>query len=600
MDNELTSLLKQIEDASLRTKLQKKIETALTPKVSVFSSNAKGVDHIHPNGNTEREANNDITICYEPTVGSRPAKILKDALLRQVSVVNELFDVSETTLNETETTLANSRLVIIILSADALFYPFIPFAFETCSIYQVPVLLLHDLESCFFPNYEGQPQYVIKFFSEKAITFLKDYLSTSIDGIMQRYDETNQQEHEEEGQDNEAGIYSSAHPHKLAEMIVPTGGICDFCSGALSNEACYVCMKCNWGLCGACRKKTEISTKTRAFLSHKRTTAQVIAGRLYEGLTKAGFNVFLDSEAKFKLHDLEKIVQQTDLFVFILSSGIFESVWCLKEVRSALANKKPVIVIRDTNFKIPAKFPEELADIEELIRTSPIYPWVAEYNTQCVDKIIHQHLGAPDELLEFLPIAWNMQKDEVENGVLTITAEEWNQKLVYLVAGLRITIGVDLSTVHTLQLDNSLLINATSFGLDQFPNLKKLVIQPEKDALSLADAAKVIPREAPNIEELILNNQNTALTMMNFFRGLPNLRVIHIAVSRFTADVAEVVASTLQNLEVISFQGSSLLGLEGLRPIGHQIKQLVIDQCIDVDFESIPEIFPNAEFQGNS
>jgi len=110
----------------------------------------------------------------------------------------------------------------------------------------------------------------------------------------------------------------------------------------------------------------------------------------------------------------------------------------------------------------------------------------------------------------------------------------------------------------------------------------------------------VIPREAPNIEELILNNQNTALTMMNFFRGLPNLRVIHIAVSRFTADVAEVVASTLQNLEVISFQGSSLLGLEGLRPIGHQIKQLVIDQCIDVDFESIPEIFPNAEFQGNS
>lgn len=35
--------------------------------------------------------------------------------------------------------------------------------------------------------------------------------------------------------------------------------------------------------------------------SHKRATAQAIAGRIYEGL-KADYRVFLDSEAKFKIH----------------------------------------------------------------------------------------------------------------------------------------------------------------------------------------------------------------------------------------------------------------------------------------------------------
>lgn len=35
--------------------------------------------------------------------------------------------------------------------------------------------------------------------------------------------------------------------------------------------------------------------------SHKRSTGQGIVGRLYEGL-KSDYKVFLDSEAKFKIH----------------------------------------------------------------------------------------------------------------------------------------------------------------------------------------------------------------------------------------------------------------------------------------------------------
>ncbi len=64
-------------------------------------------------------------------------------------------------------------------------------------------------------------------------------------------------------------------------------------------------------------------------------------GRLYEGL-KDWYTVFLDSEAKFNIHDLKQIVQNTEVFVFVLTHGVLLSHWCLEELKSALENKKQV------------------------------------------------------------------------------------------------------------------------------------------------------------------------------------------------------------------------------------------------------------------
>jgi hypothetical protein len=92
---------------------------------------------------------------------------------------------------------------------------------------------------------------------------------------------------------------------------------------------------------------------TRIFLSHKRSTGyniplpsykelgQGIVGRLYEGM-KDVYSIFLDSEAKFKIHNLQEIVKNTDNFLFLLTNGILLSFWCLQELLSALENKKRV------------------------------------------------------------------------------------------------------------------------------------------------------------------------------------------------------------------------------------------------------------------
>ena len=78
---------------------------------------------------------------------------------------------------------------------------------------------------------------------------------------------------------------------------------------------------------GGCIQVEELTTN--AFLSHKRTSAQGMAGRIFQQLN-LDYKIFLDSEASFNLHNLQLIVKYTGLFVFILSEGIFDSYWCLE------------------------------------------------------------------------------------------------------------------------------------------------------------------------------------------------------------------------------------------------------------------------------
>jgi len=143
-----------------------------------------------------------------------------------------------------------------------------------------------------------------------------------------------------------------------------------------------------------------VETETRGFLSHKRSSAQGLAGRLYQGL-RADYRIFLDSEADFDLHDLKEIVRQTRLFIFILSEGIFESYWCLQELRSAVENQKRILILKDSKFVIPKTFPKELEDIQNIINNSKSIEYMAEFYEHCLVQI-RAELGPPDSAIQFI------------------------------------------------------------------------------------------------------------------------------------------------------------------------------------------------------
>jgi hypothetical protein len=75
------------------------------------------------------------------------------------------------------------------------------------------------------------------------------------------------------------------------------------------------------------------------------------------------------------------------VFIFILSAGIFDSLWCIKELRAAIEARKKVVLVREYTFEFPEPFPEELKDIESILRNAPSVSWMAEYNSHCVDKL---------------------------------------------------------------------------------------------------------------------------------------------------------------------------------------------------------------------
>jgi hypothetical protein len=125
---------------------------------------------------------------------------------------------------------------------------------------------------------------------------------------------------------------------------------------------------------------------THAFLSHKRSSAQGVAGRIFQEL-KTEYKIFLDSEASFNLHNLQLIVKYTGLFIFILSEGIFDSYWCLEELRSAIRNKRRIVVVRMFQFEIPDEFPPEMKDIEDFIKTADKIVYMAEFFGEFIRKL---------------------------------------------------------------------------------------------------------------------------------------------------------------------------------------------------------------------
>ena len=66
------------------------------------------------------------------------------------------------------------------------------------------------------------------------------------------------------------------------------------------------------------------------FLSHKQKTGQRIAMSLYFELQTLEETAFLDVKSDLDLHDLEKLVELCDFFLFVYSSEILQSEYCRK------------------------------------------------------------------------------------------------------------------------------------------------------------------------------------------------------------------------------------------------------------------------------
>ena len=104
----------------------------------------------------------------------------------------------------------------------------------------------------------------------------------------------------------------------------------------------------------------ELGYRFRCFLSHRRATGQGIAGRLFEKFRNE-YCTFLDSESTFELHNLQMLIEKTNVVIFILTEGIFnKSLFCLLELLTAISSGKEIVLVRDLAFVLPSE-PGEIA-----------------------------------------------------------------------------------------------------------------------------------------------------------------------------------------------------------------------------------------------
>jgi len=190
--------------------------------------------------------------------------------------------------------VAKSEFLIAIISKDCFNYDSFVNLIAHASEKSVHVVMVHDQQSCKFPNETEQPQLIRHVFTSIAVTYLEKFAKQCWVKLIK----------------------------KIRTNV---------------NTA------------------TE-NVSTDLFLSHRQKTGQGIALTLWSEL-KNSHKVFLDVKSSFELHDLPTIVEKTKLFIFIITEGIFDSKYCFTEFQTAISNNKSILILLDSNYSLPSEIP---------------------------------------------------------------------------------------------------------------------------------------------------------------------------------------------------------------------------------------------------
>ncbi|KOO23359.1 tir-containing protein [Chrysochromulina tobinii] len=98
------------------------------------------------------------------------------------------------------------------------------------------------------------------------------------------------------------------------------------------------------------------------FISHKRSSAQDFARGLHSLIVHHGHSCFIDVENLESLSDLPMVVAGCDVFILVLSDGVFESEFCMQELASAVNAGVEIVLIT----KEGSRWPNQNGDMVEV------------------------------------------------------------------------------------------------------------------------------------------------------------------------------------------------------------------------------------------
>jgi hypothetical protein len=273
----------------------------------------------------------------------------------------------------------------------------------------------------------------------------------------------------------------------------------------------------------------------------------------------------------FLILDLKLLAEHTGLFIFILSEGIFDSFWCLEELRSAILHKRRVLVLLDWQFKMPKEFPPELQDIASFLSTADTVLYMAEFFSECM-KQIRLRLGEPDqqvaEVVDFLiPVS--------KQCVIDNSFGEFGKTLKFC-KPLEMPVK-DLFPYLERYYECSSIIN-----VDSFEEAERLPVVPmtDEDVVGLAQA---LPR-LKFMDIYVLSDLFTDQALLTLNTLLPNLQVLRLWKNCTTlTDQAMMHLAKMKQLKVLHLNGFVQLTDAGLIAISNMgLEELTVSRDEDV------------------
>jgi len=259
-------------------------------------------------------------------------------------------------------------------------------------------------------------------------------------------------------------------------------------------------------------------------------------------------------------------------FIFILTDGILLSQWCLEELKSAMDNKKKVIILRDLAYSLPAVLPTEWQEVESLLRTPDQLVWMAEYNTPCIIELLKK-MGPSElacagakKLLETNP---DMLKMVQETGVLQVKQANDFELLTIkeILPALKLELQNRKITVKKI-VASANLFQAHHFSV--FEDVEEVDLDGESNLESMTDHSLVF-----------------------FSDGCPNLKSLNLTNSTKITDIGiKLLAEGCHKLETLILNkcGISDLAVESISMNCHNLRSISLNECMQVTNTAISSL----------
>ncbi|KAL1510401.1 hypothetical protein AB1Y20_006710 [Prymnesium parvum] len=272
-----------------------------------------------------------------------------------------------------EARVAAAKSIVILLTHGCLDAPEIVFTMRCVLQYSKRRVLIHAAESCVFdlvmPRTSSAAADVQPLYNKIAITLIQEYADFASAKVLADLEE---QQQEEALAPAPAQPTEASHEHSDEELQKMQAEL----------------------LQGAPKPLKQFGLAFTVFLSHRRATGQGPIGRIYQAL-KEDYCCFLDSEVKFKLHNLRVLVTACNYFLFYLSEGILDkSPFCLEELLSAIHTDRTIFIVRDLQYQLPTDIKAAVREVmRERIGEAHLiehYGWALEDALARVEAAISQ------------------------------------------------------------------------------------------------------------------------------------------------------------------------------------------------------------------